>query len=127
MVRIHLPPGESPLRTWLHCRHVLSGLSDAIEVTVIRQLGRDPPFTVDDQAVGASGGKPSPGCRGDRRVAPAARTVVQRRHHPSFAAFNSDISERCSILYTNAGSASRIAAGRHVWVIGFAVFRARLD
>src|SRR5258705_11737670 len=40
MVRILLPPGESPLRTWLHCRHVLSGLSDAIEVTVIRQLGR---------------------------------------------------------------------------------------
>jgi hypothetical protein len=51
----------------------------------------------------------------------------RRAHGCSFAAFNSVISERCSILYTNAGAASRIAAGRHVWVIGFAVFRARLD
>jgi hypothetical protein len=51
---------------------------------------------------------------------------ADRAHGCSFAAFNSVISERCSILCTNTGS-SRIAAGRQVWVIGFAVFRARLN
>jgi hypothetical protein len=30
----------------------LSGLSDAVEVAIVRQFGRDPPSAVDDQTIG---------------------------------------------------------------------------